>query len=107
MPPPLASAAAATVARWSLSAARAAGPKNRGSTRSAAGGGPPLAGRHRMERARGDGLPTPPRYAPAPLRALTEDAADDRGRPLPLLAADVEGGGGPPPPPTQRGEPHA
>src|SRR2546422_7540291 len=106
MPPPLASAAAATVARWSLSAARAAGPKNRGSTRSAAGGGPPLAGRHRMERARGNGLPTPTRYAPAPLRALTDDAADDRGRPLHLVAADVEMGDGPQPPRTERDEQH-
>src|SRR2546426_11259395 len=104
MPPPLASAAAATVARWSLSAARAAGPKNRGSTRSAAGGGPPLAGRHRMERARGNGLPPPTRYAPTPSRALTQDAAGDPGRPPPRRAADGQVGDGPQPPPAAGGE---
>src|SRR2546425_10546402 len=57
-----------------------------------------------MERARGNGLPTPTRYAPAPLRALTDDAADDRGRPLHLVAADVEMGDGPQPPRTERDE---
>src|SRR5438034_11817887 len=59
-----------------------------------------------MERARGNGLPTPTRYAPAPLRALTDDAADDRGRPLDLVAADVEMGDGPQPPRTERDEQH-
>src|SRR3989442_3971271 len=60
-----------------------------------------------MERARGNGLPTATRYAPTPSRALTEDAAHDRGRPLHVGGADVQVGDGPQPPRTEGDEQHA